>query len=73
MTAHYVARAHHWGRIVEEIDHGEDFASALKTGLRLEMAHPELAVDVMNLDGIDMGCADGLSEDERDAWWEVRS
>jgi hypothetical protein len=45
-----------------------DFPSAMEMGAILRRAHPRAVVMVVNLDEIDLGHADGLTDDERDHW-----
>lgn len=44
------------------------FTDAMEMGAILKKAHPRAVVMVVNLDEIDLGRADGLTEDEREQW-----
>jgi hypothetical protein len=43
-----------------------DFPTAVAAALDKQSARPDACVSVLNLDNVDLGCPDGLTEEERD-------
>lgn len=65
MQTRYVAQAADRCGVFYESNES-DFPAAVAAAVAKQSARPDACVMVLNLDNVDLGCGDGLTEDERE-------